>query len=327
MAAELLSTLEFEKPIVELENQIREMRGAASQPGNNLDNEIRSLEAKVSELLKNVYGKLGTWERVLLSRHFNRPHTIDYIQQLITEFHPLSGDRHFADDPSMIAGLGYFQGEKIAIIGIEKGQKTKEKIHHNFGMPRPEGYRKAIRVMELAGRFGIPILTLVDTPGAFPGVEAEERGQATAIAENLEKMFRIPVPIISVIIGEGGSGGALAIAIADKVMMMEYSIYSVISPESCASILWSDPKMADVAAKALHLTPAKALELGVADQIIPEPLGGAHRNHNEAAQLLAQALKQNFASLKNLEPRSLVEERYRKFRTMGNSTLALPNNK
>ncbi|MBI2521487.1 MAG: acetyl-CoA carboxylase carboxyltransferase subunit alpha [Bdellovibrio sp.] len=323
MVAELLSTLEFEKPIVELENQIREMRKASSRPGSNLENEIRSLEAKVSEVLKEVYGKLGTWERVLLSRHFNRPHTIDYIQQLITEFHPLSGDRHFADDPSIVAGLGYFQGEKIAIIGIEKGQKTKEKIHHNFGMPRPEGYRKAIRVMELAGRFGIPILTLVDTPGAFPGVEAEERGQATAIAENLEKMFRIPVPIISIIIGEGGSGGALAIAIADRVMMMEYSIYSVISPESCASILWSDPKMADVAAKALHLTPAKALELGVIDQIISEPFGGAHRRPDEAAQLLAMALRANLKDLQNIEPRKLIDDRYRKFRSMGNNTLSV----
>ncbi len=322
MASELLSALEFEKPIVELENQIREMRGASSRPGVNLDNEIKSLEAKVHKLLKDVYTNLGTWERVLLSRHFNRPHTVEYIQHMITDFHPLSGDRHFADDPSMIAGLGYFQGEKIAVIGIEKGQKTKEKIHHNFGMPRPEGYRKAIRVMELAGRFGIPILTLVDTPGAFPGVEAEERGQATAIAENLEKMFTVPVPMISVIIGEGGSGGALAIAIADRVMMMEYSIYSVISPESCASILWSDPKMADVAAKALQLIPAKALELGVVDQIIAEPLGGAHRAHDEAANLVAAAVKANLAQLKSLSPKQLMDERYRKFRIMGNKTLS-----
>jgi len=315
-------TLEFEKPVSELENQIRELRQTS---GTNIDisHEIQALQSKVDKMLSEIYEKLSPWERTQLSRHPQRPHAIDYIEKIINDFHEVHGDRRYADDPSMIAGFGFLEGQKVAVLGIEKGRKTQEKIKRNFGMANPEGYRKALRVMQLASQFNIPIITFVDTPGAYPGIGAEERGQALAIAENLEEMFKIRSPIISVVIGEGGSGGALGIAIADKVLMMEYSIYSVISPESCASILWSDPKMAETAANSLQLSPNKALDLNVIDGIVKEPAGGAHRYAERAIELVKEALLQNLNSLKSQDVDLTLELRFNKFRQMGNLTITL----
>jgi acetyl-CoA carboxylase carboxyl transferase subunit alpha len=313
-------TLEFEKPVSELENQIRELQQTS---GQNIDisHEITALQAKVSTLLEQIYTKLTPWERTQLSRHPLRPHSIDYIEKIVDEFYEIHGDRRFSDDPSLIAGFGYLQGHKVAVLGIEKGRKTQEKIKRNFGMASPEGYRKALRVMQLAAQFQIPVITFVDTPGAYPGIGAEERGQAQAIAENLEEMFNIKTPIISVVIGEGGSGGALGIAIADTVLMMEYSIYSVISPESCASILWSDPKMAETAANSLQLSPNMALSLKVIDGIIKEPTGGAHRYPDVAILNVKNAILENLEKFKNTSIDSLLTQRFEKFRQMGNLTI------
>lgn len=314
-------TLEFEKPVKELEDQIRELENKGSRPEIDLSREIKSLQKKVSSLINEIYDKLTPWERVQLSRHPHRPHSLDYIKNIVTDFHEVAGDRYFANDPAVISGFGYIGKQKVAVVGIQKGRKTKEKIVHNFGMPRPEGYRKAIRVMKMASNFGIPILSLVDTPGAYPGIGAEERGQSCAIAENLADMFDISSPIVSVVIGEGGSGGALGIAIADKVLMMEYSIYSVISPESCASILWSDPKKAEEAANSLQLVPSKALELGVVDGIIREPVGGAHRDSTKTYEIVTKAIEQELKKLLKVDKEELKENRFKKFREMGNSTI------
>ena len=314
-------TLEFEKPIHELENQIKDLRGTESSSGLDISAEIGALQNKVDTLLREIYENLNPWQRVQLARHPKRPHTLDYIETLIEDFHEVHGDRRYSDDPSMIAGFGYFEGKKLAIIGIEKGRKTQDKIKRNFGMARPEGYRKALRVMKMAAQFNIPIVCFVDTPGAYPGIGAEERGQAQAIAENLEEMFGVKTPIIAVVIGEGGSGGALGIAIADRVYMMEYSVYSVISPESCASILWSDPKKAEQAANSLKLDPKKALELKVIDEIIQEPIGGAHRNQEMAAKKIAAILSRELKSLGKLDKEELLEKRFQKFRSMGNLTI------
>lgn len=314
-------TLEFEKPVSELENQIKELQQASEKPNIDLTLEIEALQNKVTELLTNIYSNLTPWERVQLCRHPNRPHTQDYIEKMVDDFHEVHGDRNFADDAAMMCGMGYVGGEKFFIIGIEKGRKTKDKIQRNFGMPNPEGYKKALRVMKMAEQFNVPILTFVDTPGAYPGVGAEERGQAFAIANNLALMFDLKVPIISVVIGEGGSGGALGIAIADRVLMMEYSTYSVISPESCASILWSDPKKAEVAANALQLSPNKALELKVVDDVIMEPRGGAHRHPDEAIALVKKKVLSELKNLKSMTTQTLLEERFTKFRKMGNDTL------
>jgi len=316
-------TLDFERPVHELENQIKELKEANDKSGLDIKKEIGALQNKVDHLLKEIYEKLTPWERVQLARHPKRPHTLDYIELLITDFRELHGDRRYSDDPTMICGFGYFEGQKVAVIGIEKGRKTQDKIKRNFGMARPEGYRKAMRVMKLANQFKIPILTFVDTPGAYPGIGAEERGQAQAIAENLEEIFGIQVPIVSVIIGEGGSGGALGIAIADKVHMMEYSIYSVISPESCASILWSDPKRAEFAANSLRLDPNMAKELKIIDSIIKEPAGGAHREPEMAAEMIKNQISKDLESLKKLDTDTLVENRFQKFRTMGNQTIQM----
>jgi acetyl-CoA carboxylase carboxyl transferase subunit alpha len=314
-------TLDFERPVSELENQIRDLKQASIKPNIDLSQEIEALESKVNLLLRDIYANLTPWERVQLCRHPNRPHTMDYIENIVEDFKEIHGDRAFADDASMITGFGLMNGEKVAIIGIEKGRKTQDKIKRNFGMSRPEGYRKALRVMKLASQFGIPVVTFVDTPGAYPGIDAEERGQAQAIAENLQQMFSLSTPIISIVIGEGGSGGALGIAIADSVMMMEYSTYSVISPESCASILWSDPKKAEVAANSLNLSPQKALELKVIDEVISEPIGGAHRNQIVAMNLVKQAVITKIAQLKKMKTQDLLDARFGKFRQMGNHTL------
>jgi acetyl-CoA carboxylase carboxyl transferase subunit alpha len=315
-------TLDFEKPVAELENQIKELQEASAKPGIDISKEIEVLQAKVDSLIQDIYGNLTPWERTLLSRHQNRPHSIDYIENLIEDFHEIHGDRNFATDKSVIGGFGYFKGNKVAIIAIEKGRKTNEKIQRNFGMPKPEGYRKALRIMRTAASFSIPIITFIDTPGAYPGIGAEERGQSQAIAENIAQMFDINSPIISVVVGEGGSGGALGIAIADRVLMMEYAVYSVISPESCASILWADPKKAEMAANALQLGPNKAKELKVVDDIIKEPAGGAHRNHKLTYEFMAEKLKKELDKLKKNDIETLKEKRYMKFREMGNITLS-----
>jgi acetyl-CoA carboxylase carboxyl transferase subunit alpha len=316
-------TLDFEKPVSELENQIRVLKEANHSPNIDISHEIEALQTKVNRMLEDIYKNLTPWERTQLSRHPSRPHAIDYIEKIVTDFHELHGDRRYADDPSMVAGFGYIDGQKVAVIGIEKGRKTQEKIRRNFGMANPEGYRKALRVMNLASQFQIPVVTFVDTPGAYPGIGAEERGQALAIAQNLEEMFNVKSPIISIIIGEGGSGGALGIAIADKVYMMEYSVYSVISPESCASILWSDPKMAETAANCLQLSPNKALELKVVDGIIKEPAGGAHRYPDLAITQVKETITQSLKNLKSIDPDLMMQKRFDKFRQMGNSTLLI----
>ncbi|MDD0854851.1 acetyl-CoA carboxylase carboxyltransferase subunit alpha [Halobacteriovorax sp. GB3] len=314
-------TLEFEKPVKELEDQIKELKEATKKSEIDISNEVKALQNKVSTLMTEIYENLTPWERVQLSRHPNRPHSVDYIEKIVDEFHEVSGDRFFANDQAIITGFGKIGGEKVAVVAIEKGRKTKEKVTHNFGMPRPEGYRKALRVIQMAGRFNIPVVTFVDTPGAYPGIGAEERGQASAIAENLVELFDIKTPMLSVVIGEGGSGGALGIAIADRVLMMEYSVYSVISPESCASILWADPKKAETAANALNLGPAKALELKIVDDMIKEPIGGAHKNPELAADLVKSAIVKEITNLKKNDIDTLLTKRFEKFRAMGNTTI------
>ncbi len=316
-------TLEFERPVTELENQIRELKLAGSKPNIDISPEIAALQAKVDHMLEEIFLKLTPWQRTQLSRHPSRPHTLDFIENIITDFHEVHGDRRFSDDQSMVTGFGMIDGKKVAVIGIEKGRKTQEKIKRNFGMANPEGYRKAIRIMQLASQFQIPVVTFVDTPGAYPGIGAEERGQALAIAQNLEDMFTIKAPIISVVIGEGGSGGALGIAVADHVFMMEYSVYSVISPESCASILWSDPKMAETAANALQLSPNKALELKVIDGVIKEPAGGAHRYPERAMKKVKETILASLETLGKEDVDVLMQKRFEKFRQMGNSTITL----
>jgi acetyl-CoA carboxylase carboxyl transferase subunit alpha len=318
-------TLDFEKPLHELENQIRELQEANAKPGIDISREISALQRKVDTLIKEIYQNLSPWERVQLARHPHRPHALDYIENIIEDFHELHGDRRFKDDPSMVTGFGFIDGKKVAVLGIEKGRKTQEKIKRNFGMASPEGYRKALRIMKMAAQFNIPVITFVDTPGAYPGIGAEERGQAQAIAENLEEMFSVKTPIISVVIGEGGSGGALGIAIADRVLMMEYSIYSVISPESCASILWSDPKQAEIAANSLQLGPQKARELGVIDSIISEPAGGAHRDIEQTFNMVKEMLGKELKAFKSMSYEELLEKRFEKFRSMGNQTISAIN--
>jgi acetyl-CoA carboxylase carboxyl transferase subunit alpha len=318
-------TLDFEKPVSELENQIRALKETANTPNIDISHEIEALQSKVDRMLEEIYLKLTPWERTQLSRHPQRPHTLDYIDKIVTDFHEVHGDRRFSDDPSMITGFGYIDGRKVAVVGIEKGRKTQDKIKRNFGMANPEGYRKALRIMHLASQFQIPVVTFVDTPGAYPGIGAEERGQALAIAQNIEEMFNIKSPIVSIIIGEGGSGGALGIAIADKVFMMEYSVYSVISPESCASILWSDPKMAETAANSLQLSPNKAFELKVIDGIIKEPAGGAHRHPDKAILKVKEAITQSLNSLASQDLDLVMQMRFEKFRQMGNTTLIVDN--
>jgi len=258
------------------------------------------------------------WQRVLLARHPKRPHTLDYIERLITDFQEIHGDRLFADDPAVVCGMGFFEGRPVILVGEQKGRDTKQKLHRNFGMPKPEGYRKAIRVMQIAAKFGRPVITFLDTPGAYPGIDAEERGQAEAIAHNLREMARLNVPVISLCIGEGGSGGALALGVGNQVFMMENSVYSVISPESCAAIIWRDSAKAELAAAALRLTAEDLLHLGLIDGIIPEPPGGAQENADGAAELVRKKLRDSLDELSRLSGEELVEQRYKKFRRMGN---------
>jgi len=308
--------LEFERPIVELERKIGELR-ELSRESVDFDDEIGRLERKAQKLLEEVFAELTPIQKVQLSRHPARPYTIDYLAHLVTDFLELHGDRAFADDESIVAGLGRLAGERVMVVGHQKGRTTKENLRRNFGMPRPEGYRKARRLFQMAARFDLPVLTFIDTPGAYPGIGAEERGQAEAIAGNLECMAALPVPIIATVLGEGGSGGALALGVADRILMMEHSIYSVISPEGCASILWRDQTQAPTAAAELKITAADIRSLGVADEVVPEPPGGAHRDPEAAARNLLPVLARHLGELRRLTRDELLEQRYAKFRKMG----------
>jgi len=313
----LCFVLDFERPIVELEKKIDELRMLADVEHFEVKDEIKRLSRKADHLRKNIYSRLTRWQRVQLARHPDRPHTLDFIKYLFTDFVELHGDRLFRDDPSIIAGIGKFRNRSVIVVGQEKGRTTKEKIKRNFGCPHPEGYRKALRIMKMGARFGIPIITLVDTQGAYPGIGAEERGQAEAIARNIKEIALLPVPILTIIIGEGGSGGALAIAIADRILIMENAFYSVISPEGCASILWRDATKSPQAAEALKLTAKDLYEFKVIDAIIPEPPGGAHRDPEGAAALVADAIDTFLRETEQIEAKMLIRKRHEKFFTMG----------
>ncbi|MGE3260925.1 MAG: acetyl-CoA carboxylase carboxyltransferase subunit alpha [Bacteriovoracia bacterium] len=308
---------EFERPITSLEKKISDLKDMSIQEKMDFSSEIKALEKKLEQLIGEIYTNLTPWQRVQLSRHPQRPYAEDYIQLIFTDFQELHGDRKFRDDAAIIGGLARFRGQPVLVIGQQKGRGTKEKMRRNFGMAKPEGYRKAIRLMEMAARFSLPIITLVDTPGAYPGIDAEERGQSEAIADSIMRMFNLPVPVITAVIGEGGSGGALAIAVADQVLMQEFSTYSVISPESCASILWSDSSMCEQAAKVLKLSAPEVKDLGVVDGIIPEPQGGAHRDHAAAATLLADAIEERLSELLPQAGEALMQGRLQRFRKMG----------
>lgn len=312
MAAQVY--MEFEKPLMELEKKIAEL-GVLSE-SMDLSAEIAKLDRRADKMRSEIFSNLSRWQTAQIARHINRPFTLDYLDLIFTEFTELHGDRNFGDDHAIVGGLARLDNEPVMVIGHQKGRDTKEKVFRNFGMPNPEGYRKALRLMEMAERFKLPIITFVDTPGAFPGIGAEERGQAEAIARNLREMASLTVPIIVVITGEGGSGGALAIAVGDRILMLEYSVYAVISPEGCAAILWSDGTKGAQAAEALKLTAKDILELEVIDEIVKEPLGGAHRDHAAMAAALHEALTRNLAELKKIAAEDLVEQRYQKFRKM-----------
>ena len=308
--------LDFEKPLVELDQKIRELRDYTTD-SVDFSSDIKKLEKKSAKLRDEIFSNLTRWQRTQLARHQVRPYTLDYVKHIFTDWFEVHGDRNFRDDPALVCGFARLDGEPCAIIGHQKGRDTKEKVYRNFGMPNPEGYRKALRVMQMAEQFGLPIFTFVDTPGAFPGIGAEERGQAEAIARNLREMAALTVPVIVTVTGEGGSGGALAIAVGNKVQMMQHSVYAVISPEGCAAILWSDGARGPEAAEALKLTSMDIDSLGVIiDDVIPEPLGGAHNDHAAAAATVKEYLKKHLEELKQLSAEELVEQRYQKFRAM-----------
>ena len=315
--------LDFEKPLAEIEGKAEELRAMARQNEEmDVEKEAENLDLKAQEILADLYKNLTPWRKCQIARHPERPHCKDYIKVLFSEFVPLAGDRNFADDQAVIGGLARFGDKPIVVIGHEKGSDTKSRIERNFGMARPEGYRKAIRLMELADKFSLPVITLVDTPGAYPGKGAEERGQSEAISRSTEKCLQIGVPFISIIIGEGGSGGAVAFATANKVAMLEHSVYSVISPEGCASILWKDAEKMREAAEALRLTAEDLYSLGVSDQIIQEPLGGAHRNPEQAIESVKVAIDSMLSALKSKKPKDLINERRKKFLKLGSKGLA-----
>ncbi len=314
--------LEFEKPVAELEGKIDELRRMNNASGEmNIADEVAKLSAKADAQLKTIYAKLTPWQKTQVARHAERPKALQVISTLIEEFTPLAGDRAFADDAAIIGGMGRFRGEAVVVIGTEKGDDTETRLKHNFGMAKPEGYRKARRLMELAGRFNLPILTFVDTAGAFPGIEAEARGQAEAIARAIEACLSAPVPFIATIIGEGGSGGAIALATGNTVLMLEHAIYSVISPEGCASILWRDSAQAPTAAEAMRVTAQDLKRLGLVDEIVPEPVGGAHRDPQAALATLGDAVERALAPLLSLTPEALKTRRREKFLTMGKTGL------
>jgi acetyl-CoA carboxylase carboxyl transferase subunit alpha len=307
--------LEFEKPLLELENRITELR-ASEEPLEARD-EIAKLEERLARQQQRVYSGLTAWQRAQIARHPKRPHTLDLVNLLLDDWVELHGDRVFGDDKAIVGGLATFDGEPVVLIGHQKGRDTRENIARNFGMPHPEGYRKALRLMQLAGKFGKPLITFIDTPGAYPGLGAEERGQAEAIARNLREMAGLPTPVICVVTGEGGSGGALAIGVGNRVLMLEYAIYSVISPEGCAAILWGDAAKAPEAAELMRVTAPDLLKLGVIDAIVPEPIGGAHRNWEATAASLRAALRDQLWQLKSKSDAELIEERHEKFRRIG----------
>jgi acetyl-CoA carboxylase carboxyl transferase subunit alpha len=305
--------LDFEKPVAELDARVAELRDTAQAGSINIDAEIEKLEAKADRLLRETYAKLTPWQKTQVARHPDRPHFRDYVSALVEDFVPLSGDRNFADDQAIIGGLGKLDGRRVMLVGHEKGGDTASRLKHNFGMAKPEGYRKAIRLMRLADRFGLPVVTLVDTPGAFPGVQAEERGQAEAIARSIEECLELSVPLVAAVVGEGGSGGAMALAAANRVLMLEHSVYSVISPEGCASILWRTGEKAAEAAEAMRVTAADLLQLGVIDRIVVEPVGGAHRKPEEAIATLGKAIIEELESLKGLDAAELKADRRAKY--------------
>jgi|TARA_A100001015_G_scaffold308315_1_gene405747 acetyl-CoA carboxylase carboxyl transferase subunit alpha len=310
-------TLEFEKPLRELEKQLITLQKVSEDSNVDVSKEIKAIESKLEQLKSNVYSDLSPWQRVQLCRHPKRPYALDYIERIVSDFEELHGDRRFKDDLAIVGGTAIFEGQPVMILGQQKGRNTKENLKRNFGCPNPEGYRKALRLMQMAEKFNLPIITLVDTPGAYPGIGAEERHVAEAIAVNIRDMSALSVPIISIVIGEGGSGGALGIAVADTVMILENSYYSVISPEGCAAILWKDRAAAPKAAEALKFSPENLKELGVVDTIISEPAGGAHRDYDLAAKSLKKEIKSALNKLLKLDTGALLEQRYSKFRNMG----------
>src|SRR5687768_9906583 len=309
--------LDFEQPIADLEARLQDLRHASTGPAVNIDSEVRTLQAKLRQRTAHIFRDLSPWQISQLARHPQRPYTLDYIRVFCDEFQELAGDRAFADDAAVVGGLGRIDGRSVVIIGHQKGRDTKSKIARNFGMPRPEGYRKALRLMKMAERFKLPLLTFIDTPGAYPGVGAEERGQSEAIARNLLEMAELRVPIVCTVIGEGGSGGALAIGVGDRTLMLEYGTYSVISPEGCASILWKSAERAKDAADALGLTAPRLYELGLIDQIVKEPLGGAHRDPQEMATRLKGVLLGQIEQLERLDTHTPLEQRYERLRSYG----------
>jgi len=322
MTAQATSTpkqtfLDFELPVAELENKIDELRFVQSDSAVDISEEISRLRTKTENQLKDIYSKLTPWQIAQVARHPQRPYTLDYISLMFTDFYELHGDRSFADDPAIVGGLARFNGQSVMVIGHQKGRDLKERTLRNFGMPRPEGYRKALRLMELAEKYKIPVITLVDTPGAYPGIGAEERGQSEAIGKNLIVMSGLRVPIISVIIGEGGSGGALAIAVGDALLMLQYSTYSVISPEGCASILWKSADKAPEAAETLGITAQRLKALGLIDKIVTEPLGGTHRDHQQMADSLKKAVADSLRAFQDLDTESLIAQRHARIRALG----------
>jgi len=313
----MISYLEFEKPVANLEERIAELRGLDGNGDVDVKAEIERLEAKSAELLASTYASLTPWQKTQVARHPQRPHFRDYVAHAFTDFMPLGGDRYYGDDQAIMGGFARLNGRRVMLIGHEKGNDTQSRIKHNFGMGKPEGYRKAIRLMDMAGRFGLPVVTLVDTSGAFPGIEAEERGQAEAIARSTEACLALPVPMVSVIVGEGGSGGAVALASAERVLMFEHAVYSVISPEGCASILWRTAEKAADAAQAMKITAQHLKRLGVIDRIVKEPVGGAQRNPAEAAANLGQAINEELDELDKLDSQSLMRMREERFLQLG----------
>ncbi len=309
--------LEFEQPIADLQAKIEELRLVGNDNALNINDEISRLQDKSSELTKSIFGNLSSWQISQLSRHPRRPYTLDYIEHIFTEFEELHGDRHFSDDAAIVGGTARLDGQPVMVIGHQKGREVREKVRRNFGMPRPEGYRKACRLMEMAERFKLPILTFIDTPGAYPGIDAEERNQSEAIAWNLRVMARLKTPIIATVIGEGGSGGALAIGVCDQLNMLQYSTYSVISPEGCASILWKTAEKAPDAAEAMGITAERLKGLGIVDKVIGEPLGGAHRDPATAASSIRDELLAQLAMLKKLDNDALLQRRYEKLMSFG----------
>lgn len=312
-----LNFLEFEQPIAELEAKIEELRYVGDDSAVNITEEISRLQSKSRSLTESIFSNLTSWQVAQMARHPMRPYSLDYYSRLFTDFEELHGDRAFADDPAIVAGLARLDGRPVMVIGHQKGRDTKEKLKRNFGMPRPEGYRKALRLMKMAERFRLPVLTFIDTPGAYPGVGAEERGQSEAIARNLFEMAKLRVPIICTVIGEGGSGGALAIGVGDEVFMLEYGIYSVISPEGCASILWKSAEKAADAAEAMGITSEKLKDLGLIDRVLEEPLGGAHRNPDEMSRTLKKSLTEALVQLDKLSVDELIERRYKRLMSYG----------